>query len=64
MSERKYVVELDGQIVARDMDIYTATILIKALAQEYYKQMEFGGKITLYEEPRIENDEVRKGGVE
>lgn len=52
MSERKYVVELDGHIVARDMDIYTATILIKALAQEYYTQMEYGGKITLYEEPR------------
>lgn len=52
MSERKYVLELDGQIVARDMDIYTATILIKALAQEYYAQMEYGGKITLYEEPR------------
>lgn len=52
MSERKYAVELDGHVVARDMDIYTATILIKALAQEYYTQMEYGGKITLYEEPR------------
>jgi hypothetical protein len=60
MSERKYVVELAGQIVARDMDIYTATILIKALAQEYYMQMEHGGKITLYEEPRAEDSEDRK----
>lgn len=60
MSERKYVVELDGHIVARDMEIYTATILIKALAQEYYVQMEHGGKITLYEEPRVEDSEGRK----
>lgn len=52
MSETKYVIELDGEIIARDMDIRTATILIKALAEEYYKQMEYGGKITLYEEPR------------
>lgn len=51
MSERKYIVEIDGLVVARDMDIYTATILIKGLAQEYYVQMEHGGKITLYEEP-------------
>lgn len=50
MSETKYVVELDGQIIARDMDIDTATILIKALANEYYMQMQYGGKITLYEE--------------
>lgn len=60
MSERKYVVELDGHIVARDMDIYTATILIKALAEEYYAQMEYGGRITLYEEPRVDDSEGRK----
>ena len=54
MNETKYIVELDGHIVARYMDIYTATILIKGLAQEYYAQMEHGGKITLYEEPRTE----------
>lgn len=52
MIETKYVVELDGQIVARDMDINTATILIKALANEYHLQMRYGGKITLYEEQR------------
>ena len=59
MSETKYVVELDGQIVARDMNMYTATMLIKALAQEYYVQMEHGGRITLYEEPRAKLDECR-----
>lgn len=57
MSERKYVVELDGQIVARDMDINTAAILIKALAEEYYMQMEYGGRITLYEEPKKQSEE-------
>ena len=54
MNERKYIVELDGHIVARDMDIYTATILIKGLAREYYVQMERGGKTIMYEEPRPE----------
>lgn len=60
MSETKYVIELDGHIVARDMDIYTATILIKALAQEYYVQMHSGGKITLYEDPGTKPCECAK----
>ena len=59
MDETKYIVELDNHIVARGMDIYTATILIKALAQEYYVQMEHGGKITMYEDPRTKSDECK-----
>lgn len=59
MNEIKYIVELDDHIVARDMDIYTATILIKGLAQEYYAQMEYGWKITLYEDPRTKSDECK-----
>ena len=45
------MVELDGFIVAKDMDINTATLLIKAMASEYYLQMQHGGKITLLEDP-------------
>lgn len=54
MGETKYIVEMDGQIIAKGMSLADASILIKALAEEYYKQMEFGGKITLMEEPRTE----------
>lgn len=57
MEETKYIVEMDGQVVARDMILQDAVILIKGLAQEYYKQMEYGGKITLKEESRVERVE-------
>lgn len=54
MGETKYIVEMDGQIIAKGMILADAAILIKGLAEEYCKQMEFGGKITLMEEPRTE----------
>lgn len=52
MNETKYIVEMSGDIVARGMILNDAVILIKGLAQEYDKEMEYGGKITLYEEPK------------
>lgn len=60
MEETKYIVEMDGQIVARDMILKDAVILIKGLAQEYYKQMEYGGEITLKEEPRVKEKDYDK----
>lgn len=36
MVERKYKVLIDGMVVANNMDINTATILVKALFNEYY----------------------------
>lgn len=54
MIETKYMVEFDDQIVARGMDIDTATLLIKALAEKYFGDMEMGAKISLCEEPRTE----------
>lgn len=52
MNETKYMVEFDGQIVAREMDIQIATTLIKALANEFDGNMRLGAKIALCEEPR------------
>lgn len=36
MGEPRYNVLIDNAIVAQDMDIKTATILIRALFEEYY----------------------------
>ena len=36
MGETKYKVLIDNTIIAQDMDINTATILIRALFEEYY----------------------------
>lgn len=54
MIETKYMVEFCGEIVARGMDIDTATTLIKALAEKYFGDMEMGATISLREEPRCE----------
>ena len=36
MYERKYQVLIGDEVVARDMDLKTATILVRALLEEYY----------------------------
>ena len=36
MYERKYQVLIGNEVVARDMDLKTATILVRALFEEYY----------------------------
>ena len=36
MSENKYRVLINNEVVAKDMDIGTATILVRALFEEYY----------------------------
>lgn len=36
MSEKKYRVLIDGTAVAKDMDLKTATVLVRALFEEYY----------------------------
>lgn len=38
MEERKYEVLVDGDTVAEGMDINMATILVKALFNEYYNE--------------------------
>lgn len=36
MVERKYEIILDNEVIATDMNLNTATILIKALFEHYY----------------------------
>ena len=36
MVDRKYQVLINNEIVAKDMDIRTAIVLVKALFEEYY----------------------------
>lgn len=36
MEERRYKVLIDNMVVANNMDLNTATILLKALFNEYY----------------------------
>ena len=50
MNERNYKVYIDGQVVAREMDLRTATILVRALFQEYYEDHMM--KISVQEEDR------------
>jgi hypothetical protein len=36
MCEKKYMVWINKEVVARGMDLRTATVLVKALFDEYY----------------------------
>ena len=36
MEEKKYKVLINSKVVAKDMDIRTATVLVRALFEEYY----------------------------
>lgn len=38
MNERKYEVLFNKEIVAEKMDLSTATVLVKALFEEYYNE--------------------------
>lgn len=49
MSETKYLVRMDGTVVAENMRIEDALLLIKALANEYYNSMHMGSVIELTE---------------
>lgn len=48
MGETKYVVEMDGLVVARDMDITIAALLVKALSENYCQSMQYGSKIVVH----------------
>ena len=38
MTDKKYKVLIDNDVVAEEMDIKTATILVRALFEEYYNE--------------------------
>ena len=38
MTDKKYEVLIDNDVIAEGMDIKTATILVRALFEEYYNE--------------------------
>lgn len=50
MYEKKYRVLINNEVVAKDMDIKTATILVKALFEEYYN--DYAMTVSVQEEDR------------
>ena len=51
MEEKKYKVLINNEVVAKDMDIRTATVLVKALFEEYYNDCTMA--ITINQEDRV-----------
>lgn len=51
MEENRYKVLIDNEVVAKDMDIKTATVLVKALFEEYYN--DYAMAVTIKQEDRV-----------
>lgn len=51
MEEKKYKVLINNEVVAKDMDIRTATILVRALFEEYYNDCTMA--VTINQEDRV-----------
>jgi hypothetical protein len=54
MIEKKYMVLYNEETVAQSMDIKTATILVRALFEEY--TCDYGARISIMEMPRTVSD--------
>ena len=50
MEEKKYKVLIDSKVVASNMDIKTATVLVMALFEEYYN--DYTMAVTIKQEDR------------
>ena len=50
MRERSFKVLINNQVVAKDMDLKTATILVRALFEEYYN--DYTMTVSIKEEDR------------
>ncbi len=50
MSERRYKVFINNEIVAGNMDLKTATVLVRALFEEYYN--DYAMMVSIKEEDR------------
>lgn len=50
MEEKKYKVLINNEVVAKDMDIRTATVLVRALFEEYYN--DYTMTVTIKQEDR------------
>ena len=51
MTDKKYKVLINNEVVAEEMDIKTATILVRALFEEYYN--DYGMTISIREMERV-----------
>lgn len=56
MGENKYRVLINNTVVAKDMDIKTATVLVRALFEEYYN--DYNMTISIKQEDRAVCQEV------
>lgn len=59
MNERKYKVLIDGGVYAENMDIKTATILVKALFEEYHYDHVMTVSVKEMDVATAENDQRR-----
>ena len=51
MEEKRYKVLINNEVVASDMDIRTATVLVRALFEEYYN--DYTMAVTIKQEDRM-----------
>lgn len=51
MTDKKYKVLINNEVVAQEMDIKTATTLVRALFEEYYN--DYGMTISIREMERV-----------
>ena len=51
MTDKKYKVLINNEVVAQEMDIKTAIILVRALFEEYYN--DYGMTISIREMERV-----------
>ena len=56
MMDNRYKVLINNQVVAKDMDIKTATVLVRALFEEYYN--DYNMTISIKQEDRAVCQEV------
>lgn len=55
MSERKYKVIVDEMVVAENMDLEVATVLVKALFDRYYEEVDMIVSVKKMEMVEYEN---------
>lgn len=56
MSDKRYKIVLDNEVVAEEMDIDTALLLVKALFEKYYCDSSMTISIKEMEHARVRDD--------
>lgn len=57
MRQTKYKVLFDGEIIAENMSLWNACVLVRALVEEYHNDMSCGSMIGILEMERTETCE-------